>query len=143
MIPRENHDDHPRASPRVRLLVPLAIIPLLLMALPATTAHAPTNCHPPSAFPSSAGWILQPGETLSYSIPANQFGSVANLAPLDITLYPALSCEPDPNCHHHGATGYTICGTYQHATMEIHNPGPGDALVLLAIGQCGWGLGNC
>lgn len=114
---------------------------LLLLALPATVAHGPIECHPPSAFPSSAGWILQPGESLSYSVPAEQFGSVASIAPIDVALYPALTCEPDPNCHHHGVTGYTICGTYRHATMEIVNPGPDDALVLLAVGQCGWGLG--
>lgn len=124
----------------MRTLVLAAAAVLLLVALPATLAHAPRACSPPAAFPSAAGWIMPPGRVLTYWIPADQFGSVTSASPLDIALSPSRTCEVDPDCHHHGVAGFTACGTYEHAVMEIVNPGPDSALVFLAIGQCGSGI---
>lgn len=124
----------------MRLLPLAATALLLLLAVPATEAHEPRTCRPPLAFPSAAAWFLDPGESLVYTLPANQFGAVASATPINITLYPTLTCEVDPNCHHHGATGTIVCGTYRHAAFEIVNAGPDTALVFLAIGQCGHGI---
>lgn len=124
----------------MRVLALAATSVILLLALPATLADTARECNPANAFPSSAGWIMPPGRVLTYAVPAEQFGSVISASPLDVALYAGVACELDLNCHHHRVVGFTACGTHEQAVMEIVNPGPDTALVLLAIGQCGFGI---
>lgn len=118
----------------IRALPVASLLALTLFAVPAN-AHNAADCDAPTAFPTSAVWLMPPGRTYSYYLPARYFGAIVAAAPVDVTMFQA-PCEIDATCHLHGAVGLVTCSTQNVATIEIHNPSETTVPLYLSIGQC-------